>query len=367
MKKGRKIIALIVGVLMLVALAMTLLVACGGGGPIEVGVSMPTKALQRWNQDGKYLRTEFKNAGYKTAVVYAGNESSKQIRQIESLITREAKILYISAIDATALNAVCEKAKAANIIVVGYDRIIEGTANIDYYFTFDNAQVGASCAQFIVDKLDLDNESVTGPFNLEIVGGDPTDANAGFVYDGGMAILNPYITSGKLVVPSGRIDFETIATARWDSAEAQKQFETTYAQNYTNKTLHAVFCSNDSTAQGVAAALTGKITAFPIITGQDCDVVSVKNMMEGKQSMSVFKDTRTLAKACFDLGIKVLKGEAIDIGTVTTNNGAKDVPTSISNVIVCTKNGEVVGEVDTFDVNYLVEIGYYTNKQLGIK
>ena len=147
------------------------------------------------------------------------------------------------------------------------------------------------------DALDLKNAD--GPFNIEFITGDPGDNNINFFFDGAMSILQPYLDSGKLVCPSGQTEKSVVATANWATDAAQARFENILSSNYADGTkLDAVLASNDSTALGVENALNSSYTGeWPVITGQDCDIAIMKNLVEGKQSMSVFKDTRTLCRA----------------------------------------------------------------------
>ena len=268
--------------------------AAGG----KIGVAMPTKDLQRWNQDGANMEAQLKEAGYEVDLQYASNDIATQVSQIENMIAAGDQVLVIASIDGDSLGTVLAQAKEANIPVIAYDRLIMNSDAVTYYATFDNELVGTKQGEYIRDQLDLDNAA--GPFNLEIFTGDPGDNNARFFYKGAMDVLTPYIEKGKLVVKSGQVDFDTVATQSWSTENAQNRFDAIISANYADGTkLDAVLASNDSTAMGVTNALVAAGFTpgdnWPLITGQDCDVANVKNMLEGKQSMSIFKDTRTLA------------------------------------------------------------------------
>ncbi len=292
-----------------------------------IGVSMPTKDLQRWNQDGGNMERLLKEAGYKVDLQYANNEIQTQVSQVENMISNGCKVLVIVAIDGDSLGTVLAQAKNQGISVIAYDRLIKNSDAVSYYATFDNYKVGATQGQYIKDKLDLDNAA--GPFNFEIFAGDPGDNNATFFYNGAMDILKPYVDSGKLVVKSGSVDFEEVATAGWSTETAQSRMDAIIASYYADNTkLDAVLCSNDSTALGVTNALSASYTGeWPIVTGQDCDKANVKNMIAGKQSMSVFKDTRTLAAQVVLMVDAIVKGgEAPVNDTKTYDNGMGIVP-----------------------------------------
>ena len=265
-------------------------------------------------------------------------------------------MLVIASIDGDTLGTVLDQAKEAEIPVIAYDRLIMNSDAVSYYATFDNYKVGTVQGQYIVDALDLDNQA--GPFNLEIFTGDPGDNNANFFYSGAMDVLTPYIESGKLVVKSGQQDFATVATEKWSTETAQSRMENIISSYYSDGTkLDVVLCSNDSTALGVTNALEANYTGdWPVITGQDCDVANVKNMIAGKQSMSIFKDTRELAKKTVEMVTAVMKGgEAPVNDTKSYDNG-----TGIISTYLC---DPVYADKDNYK-ELLVDSGYYQESEL---
>ncbi len=322
----------------------------------KVGVAMPTKDLQRWNQDGSNMQAELEAAGYEVDLQYASNDVATQVSQIENMINGGWSVLVIASIDGESLTTVLEGAKSKNIPVIAYDRLIKNTDAISYYATFDNYKVGQTQGQYIVDALDLDNAE--GPFNMEITGGSPDDNNATFFYNGAIDVLKPYMDAGKIVVPSGQIDFATVGTPAWATETAQARMENILSSNYSDgTTLHIALCSNDSTALGVENALAANYTGeYPVVTGQDCDIANVKNMIDGKQSMSVFKDTRTLASQVVKMVGQILKGETVEVNDTTTyDNGTGVIPSYLCEPVFADAN------------NYkelLIDSGYYTEADL---
>ena len=330
--------------------------AAGGSGKDKVGVSMPTKDLQRWNQDGDYMKQELEKAGYEVDLQYAANDVATQLSQVENMVNSGCKVLVIAAIEGSSLGSALDKAEAKNIPVIAYDRLLMDNAGVDYYATFDNYMVGTIQGTYVKDTLDLDNAA--GPFNIEFTAGDPGDNNALFFYQGAMDVLNPYIESGKLVVVSGQTEFSDVATASWKTENSQARAETILSSFYADGTnVDAWLCSNDSTALGVANALAANYTGnYPIITGQDCDIANVKNMIDGKQSMSVFKDTRTLAAQVVKMVGQILKGETVDVNdTETYDNGKKVVPSYLCE--------PVFADAGNYE-KILIDSGYYTADQL---
>ena len=297
----KKLLSMILAVTMVAAMTT----GCGGseqassGGAKDsdklVGVAMPTKDLQRWNQDGSNMKEQLEKAGYTVDLEYASNDVATQVSQVENMISNGCKLLVIASIDGESLGTPLQQAKDAGIPVIAYDRLLMNSDAVSYYATFDNYMVGTKQGEYIVEALKLETEA--GPFNMEIFTGDPGDNNARYFYAGAMDVLQPYIDAGKLVVKSGSVDFADVATANWSTETAQSRMEAILSSYYADGTqLDVVLCSNDSTALGVENALDNNYTGeWPVITGQDCDIANVKNMIAGKQSMSIFKDTRTLA------------------------------------------------------------------------
>ena len=326
----------------------------GEGG--RVGVSMPTKDLQRWNQDGANMEKQLQEAGYEVDLQYASDDVPTQVSQIENMISSGAKVLVIAAIEGDSLGTVLDQAKQAGVSVIAYDRLIMNSDAVNYYATFDNYMVGTKQGEYIRDQLDLDNAK--GPFNIEIFTGDPGDNNAKFFYQGAYDVIEPYIKEGKLVVKSGQVEFDKVATAGWKTENAQSRMDAIIAANYADGTkLDAVLCSNDSTALGVENSLEANYTGdWPIVTGQDCDKPNVKNMIEGKQAMSIFKDTRELAAQTVKMVDAIMKGGEAPINNEKDyNNGTGIIPSYLCEpVFADAKNYKTL----------LIDSGYYTEDDL---
>jgi putative multiple sugar transport system substrate-binding protein len=174
----KKLLSLVL-VLMLVT---SLFAGCAKEESNLIGVAMPTKELQRWNQDGANIKAQLEEAGYEVVLEYAENKVDLQVSQIENMITKGVKVLVIASIDGEALKAVLADAAEEDIQVIAYDRLIKSSGDVDYYATFDNYKVGQIQGEFIVGAMDL--EGGAGPFNMEVFGGSPDDNNA-FVFNQG--------------------------------------------------------------------------------------------------------------------------------------------------------------------------------------
>jgi len=339
-----------------IVLCMLLLVVSVGAMAEKVGVSMPTKDLQRWNQDGENMQKQLEAAGYTVDLQYASNDVQTQLSQVENMISEGADVLVIAAIEGSSLGEALTMAKDEGIPVIAYDRLLMESDAVSYYATFDNYMVGTVQGTYIKNTLDLDNAA--GPFNLEITAGDPGDNNAGYFYQGAIDVLKPYIDSGKLVVKSGQTAFDDVATPTWATETAQNRAENILSSFYADgSNVDVWLCSNDSTALGVENALAANYTGtYPIITGQDCDIANTKNMIAGKQSMSVFKDTRTLAAQVVKMVGQILKGETVDVNdTETYNNNVIVVPSYLCE--------PVFADVNNYK-ELLIDSGYYTEDQL---
>lgn len=319
-------------------------------GSGKIGVAMPTKDLQRWNQDGENMKKQLEKAGYEVDLQFANNEVATQVSQIENMISGGCDLLVIGSIDGESLGTPLATAEEEGIPVISYDRLIMNTSAVQYYATFDNYLVGQKQGEYIRDALDLDNQA--GPFNIEMFTGDPGDNNVNFFWDGAMDVLQPYIDEGKLVVQSGQTTKEQCATADWSAEKAQARMDAILSSNYTDKQLDAVLCSNDATALGVQNSLDANYKGeWPVITGQDCDKPNVKNIVAGKQGMSVFKDTRKLAEQTVKMVDAIMDGKEAEVNdTESYDNGTGVIPTYLCEPTVVTKD------------NYkemLIDSGYY--------
>ncbi|MFI0515987.1 multiple monosaccharide ABC transporter substrate-binding protein [Streptomyces sp. WSLK1-5] len=324
-----------------------------------IGIAMPTKSSERWITDGANVEKDLKAKGYKTKLVFGEDDPDQQVSQIENLITQGVKALVIAAIDNKSLNNVLQQAADAKIPVISYDRLILGTKNVDYYASFDNEKVGKLQGQYIVDKLGL--ESGKGPFNIELFAGSNDDNNTRYFFNGAMSVLQPYIDSKKLVVKSGQTKLTQVTTLRWDGATAQKRMEDMLTSSYTSGRVDAVLSPYDGISIGILAALKSdgygtKAKPLPVITGQDAELASVKSIISGQQSQTVYKDLRKLAQVATEMVDASLNGKKPEINdTKSYDNGTKVVPAYLLQPVSVDKsNYEKV----------LVDGGYYTADQL---
>jgi len=320
---------------------------------------MPTKSSARWIADGDNIVKVLKSRGYTTDLQYAEDDVPNQLSQIENMITKGAKVLVVAAIDGTTLSDVLGQAARNGIKVIAYDRLIRSTPNVDYYATFDNFQVGVLQAQSLEKGLGLKDGK--GPFNIELFGGSPDDNNAYFFYDGAMSVLQPYIDSGKLVVQSRQVGMDKVSTLRWDGATAQARMDNLLSAYYSNKRLDAVLSPYDGISIGIISSVKGVgygsgDMPMPLISGQDCEIASVKAILRGDQYSSIFKDTRDLARVTVDMVDALLSNQPVQVNdTKTYNNGVKVVPAYLLKPVIVDKSNWQATLIDS---------GYYKMNQI---
>ena len=338
----------------------------GGKSGGKLGISMPTKSLERWNRDGSYLQEQFKAKGYKVELVYSDNDVTQQVNDIENLIASNVELLVVAAINGESLSNVLNSAHEADIPVISYDRLIMNTDAVDYYVSFDNYSVGKLQGEYVVETLGLDKNS-DKKYNIEFTAGDPADNNAGFFFNGAYDVLAPYIESGVLNVVSGQKKFEEVATASWSTDTAMNRMQNILGSYYSDGTqLDIALCSNDSTALGVTKAIESDYagTNTVLITGQDGDEANLANIMDGKQSMTVYKAVANEAVATIDIADAIMNGKTPDeslikeagwsfdctYDTSSYNNNNADIPSYL-----------LVPSIVTADniKTELVDTGYY--------
>lgn len=343
-----------------VALAIGVSWLATGAMAETVGISMPTKSSARWIDDGNNMVKQFQDAGYDTDLQYAEDDIPNQLAQVENMITKGVDVLVIAAIDGTTLSNALANAKAADIKVIAYDRLIRDTPDVDYYATFDNFKVGVEQANSLVRGLE-ERFADSKPWNVELFGGSPDDNNAYFFYDGAMSVLQPLIDDGSVVIPSGQTGMDKVGTLRWDGAVAQARMDNLLSANYTDKQVHGVLAPYNGLSIGILSSLKGVgygsgDMAMPIVTGQDAEVQSVKSILSDEQYSTIFKDTRELAKVTVGMVEAMLKGGEPEINdTETYDNGVKVVPSYLLQPVPVDKsNWQQV----------LVDSGYYTQDQI---
>lgn len=368
--KKRTLLSIVAAGAMTLGLGACAADAGGDGEGGLIGVAMPTRSSERWIADGNAVQAELEAAGYRVDLQYAEDDIPTQVSQIENMITQGAEALIIASIDGTTLTQVLQDAADAGIPVIAYDRLIRDSENVDYYATFDNFLVGQQQAWTLLHGLgltDLEGNPVDGapegPFNIELFAGSLDDNNAFFFFNGAMDVLQPLIDDGTLVVKSGQTNIEQAATLRWDGQVAQSRMENLLTAHYSDgTTVDAVLSPYDGLSRGIISALTDAGYSvgsdFPIISGQDAELDSVKAILAGEQHATIFKDTRELAKVAASMAQALLEGGEPQINdTETYDNGVKVVPSFL------------LGPVPVIADNVqsaLIDTGYWTAEDVGL-
>ena len=338
----KKVLALLLAMAMMFSL-----VACGSNGDtdgdadasVQVGIVLPTKEEPRWLQDEASFTKALADAGFTSEVLFSQGKSETELANVEALLEKDIKVLVICAQDAAAAGAATQKAKDAGVTVVCYDRLITGTDSVDYYITFNSFAVGVAQGQYLIDAY----EGQTG-VPLYLYSGAVTDNNAFIFFAGAWSVLADAVANGQFVVANcpaiagkgvmdadaDHGDLATILgtiTTNWDFATAKTLAEGNLANNDADlKGDVAILAPNDGTARAIADAFTADsdVTSY-VVTGQDAEMASLKYIQDGKQSMTVWKNTATLAVATVDLVADLLNGNVPSTDAVY-NNQVIDVP-----------------------------------------
>ena len=297
-----------VSLLLVMLLVLSLVSFASAEEKKKVGIAMPTQSLERWNRDGAYLKEQFEAAGYEAILTYSDNKNDQQVNDIDNLLSQGVDLLIICAIDGDGLNTVMDRAAEEGVPVISYDRLI-GNDAVSYYVSFDNYTVGTLQGKFVESALDLANAG-DKTYNIEFTAGDPADNNAGYFFNGAYDVLKGYIEAGTLKVVSGQTEFQQVATAQWSTDTALARAQNILASYYADGTvLDAWLCSNDSTAAGVAQAIESDYAGdnAVIVTGQDGDIANLRNIVDGKQTMTVYKNVANEATVTLEVAKGIIE------------------------------------------------------------
>ncbi|MBR5969174.1 MAG: sugar-binding protein [Lachnospiraceae bacterium] len=330
-------------------------------GTVQVGIVLPTMEEPRWLQDQAQFEALLGDAGFTSEVMFSGGNVATERANVDSLVTKGAQVIIICAHDGAAAGAAVADAKADGVTIIAYDRLITDTDAVDYYVTFDSVSVGEAQAQYLVDHA----PAGTG-IPLYLYAGAASDNNAFLFFEGAWNVLQPKIADGTYVVQNSdkAVELKDTATlSREEMSSIIEQITTNWSFDDASKLANAnltaggaekgdvlVLAPNDGTARAIADAFAddADVTSY-VVSGQDAEKASVQYIIDGKQSMTVFKDTRTLAKDSVDMAVAILNGQTPQTGA-SYNNGAIDVPAKQTDVVA----------VDADNVKAaLIDSGYY--------
>ncbi len=331
-------------------------------GSVDIGIVLPTKDEPRWVQDETRFTDALKTTSYTSSVLFSQGSSAKEKENVEALITKGIKVLIICPQDGAAAAAAVDEAKKAGITVISYDRLITDTASVDYYCTFDSVSVGKAQGQYLID-----NAAGKKGAPLYLYAGAATDNNAFLFFEGAWSVLQPKIADGTFVIKNsttavGLKDKATLThdeeskiiaqvTTNWDFNEAKNKAEAHLTSaKAADKGDVFILAPNDGTARSIADVFKADkdIKSYKI-TGQDAEKASIQYIIDGKQSMTVFKDVRILVKDSIAMAISILEGKTPET-TGSYNNNKVDVKAKQTAVLV----------VDQKNVkSAIVDSGYY--------
>jgi putative multiple sugar transport system substrate-binding protein len=301
-----------------------------------IGVSLPQKTSENWVLAENLFKTDLTNAGFKADVQFANGGVGEQQNQIQSMVTKGAKVIVVGAIDGSQLGTQLKAAKDAGAVVIAYDRLVLNTDAVDYYVAYDNYKVGVLQGNALLEG--MAKKKPNGPYNIELFAGSPDDANAKVFFDGAMSVLEPKIKDGTLKVVSKQTDFNQVVTQGWKAENAQKRMDTLLSGSYSSANVDGVLSPNDTLARAIITSVKAAGKPVPVVTGQDSEVESVKSIMQGEQYSTINKDTRNLVKATIEMIQAIQKGEQPKItDTKSYNNGVKVVPANLLEPVIVTK------------------------------
>jgi putative multiple sugar transport system substrate-binding protein len=336
-------------VLIVMTVLTGMLAACsgttGGSSKVSVGIVLPTKDEPRWVQDEQRFKDALADSDYTTEILFSQGSSAKEKENVETLLNKGIEVLIIAPHDGAAAGSAVEAAKKEGVTVIAYDRLITETDAIDYYVTFDSVAVGAAQGQYLIDNAEGTNVP------LYLYAGASSDNNAFLFFEGAWKVLQPKIADGTFVIANSteaealkdkpeltRDELGKIlgqVTTNWDPNEAKNKAQTHLTAAAANlKGDVAVLAPNDGTARSIADVFgtDSDISSF-VVTGQDAEKASIQYIIDGKQSMTVFKDVRTLVADAIDMAIDILDDKK-PATTGSYNNGKVDVKAKQTDVIV---------------------------------
>lgn len=307
-----------------------------GGGTKAAGkiaLLLPeTKTARYEAADKPDFVAKLQALGYDTSqLIYsnANQDSANQLTQAEAAISNGATVLVLDPVDSKAAGAIADKAKAAGIPVIAYDRLINNSTGVTAYISFDNMLVGQLQAQALVAQ--LTSLGKTNP-SIVMINGSPTDNNAGQFKAGAHSVFDPLVAAGKLTIA------KEYDTPDWSPDQAQTEMQ--QALTALSNKVDGVYCANDGTAGGAIAAMkSAQVSPLPPVTGQDAEVAGLQRIVAGEQFMTVYKAIKPEAELAAQTAYTLATGGKIDSSAFSksTDNGSGGVPSDLLTPIAVTK------------------------------
>src|SRR5437660_9038891 len=290
------------------------------GGPVRIGFSMDTLKEERWQRDKALVEQRCKEVGAICEVLVADGSDATQVNQAESFLTKGFDVLIVAPHNGQIAASIVEAAHKQGVPVISYDRLIRN-ADVDLYVSHQVVKIGQMQAQYALDHAPKGN--------YVLIGGSQTDNNALLLMEGQMQVLQPAIDKGQIKIVAKQFARE------WLASEALRIMEDALTKN--NNDIQAVVASNDGTAGGAISALPPQLVGNILVTGQDASLDAVQRIVEGKQTMTIYKPLQPLAFAAVDSAVKLARGENIDAKD-KVNNGKIDVPAMLFEPVVVDKD-----------------------------
>jgi len=303
-----------------------------------VGVNFPSTDVERWPKEAEIIKNGMEAVGYEVIIQYGENDANAQMQQCDNMLSQGIDLLILAAVDTVSAAEIVNKAHDEGVPVMAYCRMIQDV-DLDYFVAEDNEMVGTLQGGFMRDNLDSGN--------VMLLSGDPQDINAVLYLTKAKEAIQPKLDSGEFKLVAEQY------SKNWQPIEAMKHVENALTQN--NNDIQGVICTNDTTAAGAVEALAAQhLAGITVVTGGDGELQAAKRILEGTQTMTVFKDPRPIASASVEAAIAVLNGGEPNYNGFM-NNGFKDVQAVLVDMSIVTKDNLVAEMVDT---------GFFTMAQL---
>ncbi len=308
----------------------------GPNEPIKIGFSMDTLKEERWQRDKDLVEKRAKEIGAELNVQVANGSDSEQIKQAENMLTQGIDVLIVAPHNGDIAASIVEAAHKQGVPVISYDRLIKNS-DVDLYISHQVVKMGEMQAQYLLDHVNKK------PANFVIVGGSPTDNNALLLHQGQMNVLKPAVDRGDVKIIADEYAKE------WQASAALNIVENALTRAHNQ--VDAVVASNDGTARGAVQALEGQgLAGKVLVSGQDADLASLKLIVEGKQTMTIYKSIQPLAYGAVDAAVKFARGEKVET-TETIDNSFKKVPAVLLEPVAVDRNNLL---------STIVKDGYHT-------
>ena len=283
---------------MILCVSMMATALVGGGGSSEpaddvavdggIGLSVSTQNNPFFVTLVEGAEAAAEAAGVAMTVVDAGDDVTKQVSDVEDLLSKNIAVLIINPVDSDAVAGVVADAMAAGVKVIAVDRVVNGV-DVDCTIASDNVMGAELATQFIVDTL---GEGI----KVAELQGIP---GASAAIDRGQGFHN--IADTKMTVVASQ-------TANFDRTEGMSVMENMLQ---ANPDIQAVFAANDEMALGAVEAIDGAGKDV-LVVGFDATDDAVAAIKEGKMAATVAQQPFKIGESSVEVAAKLIAGETIE-------------------------------------------------------